>query len=149
MSEPIVERLSRFTPDAGRLDRDSLLYEAGRKSARPNRAWTVSTSSANSVTRAALGGSSAHATSAAVSLMAANREPQPLTMIMMGGPIDARRSPTAVNNLARRKPHGRTTAGAVVSGHARTGPAAAQRHSFRRQQAQAHGAEKTLATSAW
>jgi hypothetical protein len=44
MSEPIVERLSRFTPDAGRLDRDSLLYEAGRKSARPNRAWTVSTS---------------------------------------------------------------------------------------------------------
>ena len=44
MSEPIVERLSRFTPDAGTLDRDSLLYEAGRKSARPNRAWTVSTS---------------------------------------------------------------------------------------------------------
>ena len=44
MSEPIVERLSRFTPDAGRLDRDSLLYEAGRRSARPNRAWTVSTS---------------------------------------------------------------------------------------------------------
>jgi poly(3-hydroxybutyrate) depolymerase len=42
---------------------------------------------------------------AAVSLMAASREPQPLTMIMMGGPIDARRSPTAVNNLARRKPH--------------------------------------------
>jgi len=41
---------------------------------------------------------------AAVSLMAASREPQPLTMIMMGGPIDARRSPTAVNNLARRKP---------------------------------------------
>src|SRR2546430_17287593 len=42
---------------------------------------------------------------AAVSLMAANREPQPRTMIMVGGPIDARRSPTAVNNLARRKPH--------------------------------------------
>ncbi len=42
---------------------------------------------------------------AAVSLMATNREPQPLTMVMMGGPIDARRSPTAVNNLARRKPH--------------------------------------------
>jgi hypothetical protein len=44
MSEPIDERLSRFTPDAGRLDRDSLLFEAGRKSARPNRAWTVSAS---------------------------------------------------------------------------------------------------------
>jgi len=41
---------------------------------------------------------------AAVSLMAAKREAQPLTMTMMGGPIDARRSPTAVNNLARRKP---------------------------------------------
>ena len=26
-------------------------------------------------------------------------------MVMMGGPIDARRSPTAVNNLARRKPY--------------------------------------------
>src|SRR5262245_49738461 len=42
---------------------------------------------------------------AAVSLMAARGEPQPRTMTMMGGPIDARRSPTAVNNLARRKPH--------------------------------------------
>ena len=42
---------------------------------------------------------------AAVSLMAARREAQPLTMVMMGGPIDARRSPTAVNNLARRKPY--------------------------------------------
>ena len=42
---------------------------------------------------------------AAVALMAANREPAPaLTMTMMGGPIDARRSPTAVNNLATRKP---------------------------------------------
>jgi hypothetical protein len=39
MSEPILERLSRFTPDAGGLDRDSLLYAAGRASARPNRAW--------------------------------------------------------------------------------------------------------------
>ena len=42
---------------------------------------------------------------AAVSLMAWRREAQPLTMTMMGGPIDARRSPTAVNNLARRKPY--------------------------------------------
>ncbi|MCD6040415.1 MAG: esterase [Burkholderiales bacterium] len=42
---------------------------------------------------------------AAVSLLAANRDIQPRTMTMMGGPIDARRSPTAVNNLARKKPH--------------------------------------------
>ncbi len=42
---------------------------------------------------------------AAVSLMASRGEPhRPLTMTMMGGPIDARRSPTAVNNLATRKP---------------------------------------------
>jgi hypothetical protein len=39
MSEPILERLSRFTPDAGRLDRDALLFAAGRASARPNRGW--------------------------------------------------------------------------------------------------------------
>lgn len=41
---------------------------------------------------------------AAISLMAAKGEAQPRTMVMMGGPIDARRSPTAVNNLARKKP---------------------------------------------
>ena len=41
---------------------------------------------------------------AAISLMASKGEAQPRTMVMMGGPIDARRSPTAVNNLARRKP---------------------------------------------
>jgi poly(3-hydroxybutyrate) depolymerase len=40
---------------------------------------------------------------AAVSLQAASRDVQPKTMVMMGGPIDARRSPTAVNNLARKK----------------------------------------------
>jgi hypothetical protein len=39
MSEPILERMSRFTPDAGRLDRDALLFAAGRGSARPNRGW--------------------------------------------------------------------------------------------------------------
>jgi hypothetical protein len=39
MSEPIVERLSRFTPDSGGLDRDALLFAAGRASARPNRGW--------------------------------------------------------------------------------------------------------------
>src|SRR5712664_4189753 len=42
---------------------------------------------------------------AAASLMAERGEAQPLTLVMMGGPIDARRSPTAVNNLARRKPY--------------------------------------------
>ncbi|HVJ12928.1 MAG TPA: polyhydroxyalkanoate depolymerase [Burkholderiales bacterium] len=42
---------------------------------------------------------------AAVSLLAANKQPTPRTMVMMGGPIDARRSPTAVNNLARKKPY--------------------------------------------
>jgi poly(3-hydroxybutyrate) depolymerase len=42
---------------------------------------------------------------AAISLMAAADEPvRPRTMVMMGGPIDARRSPTAVNGLATRKP---------------------------------------------
>lgn len=39
MSEPFLERLNRFTPDAGGLDRDSLLFAAGRSSARPNRGW--------------------------------------------------------------------------------------------------------------
>ena len=40
---------------------------------------------------------------AAVSLMASRGETTPLTMTMMGGPIDASRSPTAVNNLATNK----------------------------------------------
>ena len=39
---------------------------------------------------------------AAVSLMAARGEPTPRTLIMMGGPIDTRQSPTQVNNLATR-----------------------------------------------
>jgi poly(3-hydroxybutyrate) depolymerase len=43
---------------------------------------------------------------AAVSLMAsADEDIAPCSMIMMGGPIDARRSPTAVNDLAMRKPY--------------------------------------------
>jgi len=42
---------------------------------------------------------------AAVSLMASRGEKTPLTMTMMGGPIDARKSPTAVNNLATNKSH--------------------------------------------
>lgn len=37
---------------------------------------------------------------AAVSLMAARGEPIPLSLTMMGGPIDARKSPTSVNTLA-------------------------------------------------
>ena len=41
---------------------------------------------------------------AAVSLMAARGEPVPRSMVMMGGPIDTRESPTAVNNLATRQP---------------------------------------------
>jgi poly(3-hydroxybutyrate) depolymerase len=40
---------------------------------------------------------------AAVSLMASRGEFTPRTLTMMGGPIDARRSPTAVNNLAMNK----------------------------------------------
>ncbi|MEH0165487.1 polyhydroxyalkanoate depolymerase [Roseateles microcysteis] len=42
---------------------------------------------------------------AAISLMASNCEQTPITMTMMGGPIDARKSPTAVNNLAMNKSH--------------------------------------------
>ncbi|MBF6630906.1 MAG: polyhydroxyalkanoate depolymerase [Comamonas sp.] len=40
---------------------------------------------------------------AAISLMASRGEPTPLSMTMMGGPIDARKSPTAVNNLATQR----------------------------------------------
>ncbi len=42
---------------------------------------------------------------AAVSLMASRGESLPLSMTMMGGPIDATKSPTAVNNLAMNKSH--------------------------------------------
>ena len=42
---------------------------------------------------------------AAISLLSASNGPVPRTMVMMGGPIDARKSPTAVNNLARTKPY--------------------------------------------
>ena len=41
---------------------------------------------------------------AAVSLMAARGEATPRSLVMMGGPIDPRQSPTAVNNLAVQKP---------------------------------------------
>lgn len=43
---------------------------------------------------------------AAISLMAANNEPcLPRSMVMMGGPIDTRKSPTQVNKLATTKPY--------------------------------------------
>ena len=41
---------------------------------------------------------------AAISLMAARGEPVPRSLVMMGGPIDSRESPTSVNNLATQKP---------------------------------------------
>jgi poly(3-hydroxybutyrate) depolymerase len=40
---------------------------------------------------------------AAISLLASSGEATPRTMTMMGGPIDARKSPTSVNNLAMNK----------------------------------------------
>jgi poly(3-hydroxybutyrate) depolymerase len=40
---------------------------------------------------------------AATALMAAAGEPQPRSLVMMGGPIDTRRSPTKVNDLAMTK----------------------------------------------
>ena len=44
MSETFLERLSRFTPDASGLDRDALLFAAGRNSVRPHRGWVTVTS---------------------------------------------------------------------------------------------------------
>jgi len=41
---------------------------------------------------------------AAISLMASQGEPTPKSMTLIGGPIDARRDPTAVNELASSKP---------------------------------------------
>ena len=43
---------------------------------------------------------------AAAALMSEDGNPaRPLTLSMMGGPIDAREAPTAVNNLATQRPH--------------------------------------------
>jgi hypothetical protein len=39
MSEPLAESLSRFSPDPGNLDRDALVFAAGRASARSGRPW--------------------------------------------------------------------------------------------------------------
>lgn len=41
----------------------------------------------------------------AVALMSARGEAVPRSMILMGGPVDARQSPTSVNNLASRHPY--------------------------------------------
>lgn len=41
MSERFAEHLSRFTPDGAGLDRDALLFAAGRASARPGRRWAA------------------------------------------------------------------------------------------------------------
>jgi hypothetical protein len=37
--DPVTDRLARFTPSAGGLDRDALLFAAGRRSARSSRLW--------------------------------------------------------------------------------------------------------------
>src|SRR3546814_10633817 len=43
---------------------------------------------------------------AAVALMSAEKHPSlPATLTMMGGPIDTREAPTAVNELATTRPH--------------------------------------------
>ena len=39
MSDPFAASLSKFTPDASGLDRDALLFAAGRASAPPRRGW--------------------------------------------------------------------------------------------------------------
>ena len=45
MRDPIIEKLSRFSADGSGLDRDALLFAAGRASARPNRGWILATGS--------------------------------------------------------------------------------------------------------
>jgi hypothetical protein len=39
----VTDRLARFTPSADGLDRDALLFAAGRRSARASRLWPVAT----------------------------------------------------------------------------------------------------------
>jgi hypothetical protein len=41
--DPVTDRLARFTPSAAGLDRDALLFAAGRRSARASRLWLVAT----------------------------------------------------------------------------------------------------------
>ena len=39
--DPLIQRLTQFTPDGGGLDRDAVLFAAGRASARPSRGWAA------------------------------------------------------------------------------------------------------------
>ena len=39
MPDPLTDRLGRFTPEAGSIDRDAILFAAGRASVRPQRNW--------------------------------------------------------------------------------------------------------------
>lgn len=39
MSEPVIEQLGMLKPSNAGLDRDAMLYAAGRASARPRRIW--------------------------------------------------------------------------------------------------------------
>jgi poly(3-hydroxybutyrate) depolymerase len=58
---------------------------------------------------------------AAVALAAASGEPTPVSVTLMGGPVDARRNPTVVNKLATSKPldwFARTLINTVPSSHA-------------------------------
>src|ERR1700722_20263637 len=41
MSEPLADRLKHFTPEGAALDRDALLFHAGRASVRPARGWKL------------------------------------------------------------------------------------------------------------
>ena len=39
MPDPLTDRLGRFTPDAAGIDRDAILFAAGRASVSPRRSW--------------------------------------------------------------------------------------------------------------
>jgi hypothetical protein len=39
--DPVFDKLSRFSPSAGTLDRDAILFAAGRASARSRRLWAA------------------------------------------------------------------------------------------------------------
>jgi hypothetical protein len=39
LNDPLAEKLGRLTPDTTGLDRDALLFQAGRASAHPRRVW--------------------------------------------------------------------------------------------------------------
>jgi hypothetical protein len=43
MSEPLADRLRQFTPQGAALDRDALLFHAGRASVRRGQGWMIST----------------------------------------------------------------------------------------------------------